>query len=50
MAMARPVRILLVEAGATVDLADRHGITPLAHARARGYADMVRILETARRR
>ena len=36
---------LLVEAGANVDIADRDGVTPLAHARRRGYAAMVRILE-----
>ena len=41
---------LLVEAGAAVDRADRQGVTPLAHARARGYAEMVRILEEAGRR
>jgi ankyrin repeat protein/dienelactone hydrolase len=38
---------LLVEAGADVDLADSNGVTPLAHARRRGYAEMVRILEAA---
>ena len=41
---------LLVEARATVDLADRQGVTPLAHARARGFAEMVQILEGANRR
>jgi ankyrin repeat protein len=41
---------LLVEARAAVDLADRQGVTPLARARARGYAEMVRILEDASRR
>jgi ankyrin repeat protein len=41
---------LLVAAGAAGDLADRQGVTPLAHARARGYAEMARILEGARRR
>ncbi len=41
---------LLVEARAAIDLADRQGVTPLAHARARGYAEMVRILEGASRR
>lgn len=40
---------ILVEAGATVDGADRQGVTPLAHARARGIAEMGRILEAARR-
>jgi len=37
----------LVEAGARVDLADRQGVTPLAHARQRGYQEMVTILEAA---
>ena len=36
---------LLLEAGADPDLADRDGITPLAHARARGQAEIVAILE-----
>ena len=35
----------LVKAGANVNLADRAGATPLALAKARGYAEMVRILE-----
>jgi ankyrin repeat protein len=37
----------LVEAGANVNIADRQGATPLAHARARRYAEMVSILEKA---
>jgi len=37
----------LVKAGANVNLADRAGTTPLALAKGRGYAEMVRILETA---
>jgi uncharacterized protein len=37
----------LVEAGADVNRADRQGVTPLAHARARGYTAMVTILEQA---
>ena len=37
----------LVKAGANVKLADRQGVTPLALAKARGYAEMVRILEAA---
>ena len=37
----------LVEAGANVNLADRSGATPLALARARGYREMVAILERA---
>ena len=38
---------LLVEAGAKVNVADRDGITPLAHARKSGYSGMVRILTAA---
>jgi ankyrin repeat protein len=37
----------LVKAGANLTIADRQGVTPLGHARARGYAEMVRILEAA---
>jgi uncharacterized protein len=37
----------LVQAGANVNIADRQGITPLQHARARGYAAMIGILEDA---
>ena len=40
---------LLVEAGADVDLADSNGVTPLEHARKRGYETMVEILESAQR-
>jgi ankyrin repeat protein len=36
----------LVKAGADVNIADRSGVTPLQHARRRGYAAMVRILES----
>ena len=36
---------LLVEAGANVNLADRDGVTPLRHAKQRGFAGMVRLLE-----
>ena len=36
---------LLVEAGANVNLADREGVTPLTHAKRRGFGEMVRILE-----
>jgi uncharacterized protein len=39
---------MLVDAGADPDLADRDGVTPLQHARRRGYAAIARILETAR--
>ena len=35
---------LLVEAGANVNLADSDGVTPLAHARQRGYEQMTQIL------
>ena len=38
---------LLAEAGAKVDLADRDGVTPLAHARRRGFARITSILERA---
>jgi ankyrin repeat protein len=37
----------LVQAGANVNIPDRAGITPLAHARGRGYKEMVAILEQA---
>jgi uncharacterized protein len=37
----------LVDAGADVNIADRQGITPLQHARRRGYVEMARILESA---
>ncbi len=36
---------LLVEAGAGVNIADSGGVTPLAHARARGFTAIVKILE-----
>ena len=36
----------MVEAGADVTLPDRHGMTALQHARARGYSQIARILET----
>jgi len=38
---------LLVAAGANVNIADRDGVTPFAHARRRGYSAMVRILGDA---
>ena len=41
---------LLVEAGANVNIADRDGVTPLAHAQRRNYSAMVRILGAARAR
>jgi ankyrin repeat protein len=37
----------LVDAGANVNIADRDGVTPLAHARKSGYSAMVRILSAA---
>ena len=37
----------LISAGANLQLADRHGDTPLQLARARGYTAMVRMLEAA---
>ncbi len=39
---------LLVEAGATIDLADSNGVTPLEHARNRGFTEIVTILENGR--
>ncbi|HEX2729394.1 MAG TPA: ankyrin repeat domain-containing protein [Rubrobacteraceae bacterium] len=38
---------LLVEAGADVNIADRDGVTPLEHARRRGYGAIIEILENA---
>jgi ankyrin repeat protein len=40
----------LVDAGANLQLADRQGNTPLQLARARGYTEMVRLLEAQRPR
>jgi ankyrin repeat protein len=37
----------LVKAGADTEIKDRQGMTALAHARARNYTDMVKILEAA---
>jgi ankyrin repeat protein len=37
----------LIEAGANLQLADRSGRTPLELARARGYAEMVKMLQSA---
>jgi uncharacterized protein len=37
----------LVDAGCDVNIADRQKITPLQHARRRGYVEMARILENA---
>jgi ankyrin repeat protein len=43
------VRIVerLISAGADVDLADHDGVTPLRHARSRGYRDIAALLEKA---
>ena len=41
---------LLVEAGANAAIADKDGVTPLMHARRRGYNDMAKILEAAKAR
>ncbi len=38
---------LLVDAGADVNLADGAGVTPLVHARQRGFDEMTSILEAA---
>ncbi len=40
----------LLDAGASVALTDRSGRTPLELARARGYSEMVALLEAAGRR
>ena len=40
----------LVKAGANVNLADRGGVSPLQHARSRGYREMVSILVAAQAR
>ncbi len=37
----------LIAAGADVNVADGEGVSPLTHARQRGYAEMVQMLETA---
>ena len=38
---------LLLAAGANVNIPDRAGVTPLAHARRRGYGEMTKLLEAA---
>jgi uncharacterized protein len=40
----------LVDAGADVTLADRNGLTPLDHARNRGYRAMIDMLTTAKKK
>lgn len=37
----------LIKGGADVNLADGDGVTPLAHARARGYGEIAKLLEAA---
>lgn len=37
----------LIKGGADVNLADGEGVTPLAHARARGYAEIGKLLEAS---
>jgi uncharacterized protein len=39
---------LILTAGANPSLADKKGVTPLAHAKSRGHTALVRILEAAR--
>lgn len=38
---------LLVDHGADVNIADKNGVTPLQHARAKGFTEIVRILQKA---
>jgi ankyrin repeat protein len=38
---------LLLDGGARTDIADKDGVTPLQHARTRGYRDIVALLEAA---
>jgi ankyrin repeat protein len=40
---------LLLDAGARQNLADKDGVTPMQHAKARGYGEMVALLEAAGR-
>jgi ankyrin repeat protein len=37
----------LLDAKANPNIADRQGVTPLAHARSRGFAEMVKMLQTS---
>ena len=41
---------LLLARGANRDIADRDGVTPLGHARRRGYTAMIKLLETREKR
>jgi len=43
----REIVRMLLEAGADPDLADGDGVTPLAHARSRGFDEIVALLEAA---
>jgi hypothetical protein len=38
---------MLIEGGADVNIADREGVTPPAHARQRGFTEIARLLEAA---
>ena len=38
---------LLVDAGADVNLPDKNGVAPLAHAKSKNFTDMIKILENA---
>ncbi len=38
---------VLVDAGANVNVADKDGVTPLQHARQKGFHEIVKILESA---
>lgn len=40
---------VLIEAGADQMIADREGVLPIAHARARGYNEIIEILESAKK-
>lgn len=44
----REVVRLLLEAGADRSITDRSGVSPLAHARARGYSEIARLLDKSR--
>ncbi len=37
----------LIAAGANVNIADAEGVSPLTHAKQRGYAEMIKMLEKA---
>lgn len=43
----RQIVALLIAAGANVNLADNDGVTPLQHARGRGYDEIITLLEKA---